>query len=436
MKRIIYQVLPRLWGNGKLSDWDDRAFAYVKSLGADYIWYTGIPRHASGAKYVKGNPGSPYAIIDWYDVNPYLADNEDLRMSEFENLIKRTHDSGLKCIIDYIPNHVANGYSGTIPTYPWFDGDWSDTKKVNWSDPATVPEMIKVLRFWAEKGVDGFRCDMVEMVPPESLAEVIAAIKKEFPGRLFVAEVYGKDNYRKYLADVGFDLLYDKSGMYDTLRSIVTNTKSAREITWNWQFLGSMQPMMLNFLENHDEQRLASPWFAGCATKGIAALAASLLFNTASFMLYFGQEVGENAAEGHEGRTSIFNFSNPLHIGALCRHIYGNEPLPSEDGKLLERYRELLALSKEQVFAEGNNWDICYCNYDSPGFDEARHFAFIRYMRRQARLVFCNFSAGKAVVKLKIPIELKNYTSMDYIEVSAEPFDAVVISLNNTLASN
>lgn len=419
-----------------MSDWDDRAFSYVKSLGVDYIWYTGIPRHASGEDYVKGNPGSPYAIIDWFDVNPYLADDEENRMAEFEDLIRRTHDAGLKCLIDYIPNHVANGYSGQIPTHSWYDGDWSDTRKVNWNDPATVREMIEVLRFWASKGVDGFRCDMVEMVPAERLAGVIAAIRDEFPGLLFVAEVYGKGNYRKYLGEVGFDLLYDKSGMYDTLRGIAAHGMDARGITWNWQFLGSTQPMMLNFLENHDEQRVASRWFAGSADRSIAMLAASLLFNTASFMIYFGQEAGEDAAEGHEGRTSIFNFCKPEKIGAICRHIYDGKALPERESALLERYRQFLEMAKEPVFAEGNNWDICYCNYDSPGFDGSRHFAFIRYMRRQARLVFCNFSDRKATVSLKIPFELKNYTSMSYIEVSAEPHDAVVISLNNTSANS
>ena len=80
MKQIIYQALPRLWGKGHFSDWTGKAFSYLKTLGVDYLWLTGVPRHESGTPFTKGCPGSPYAIIDWYDVNPYLADNEDKRM--------------------------------------------------------------------------------------------------------------------------------------------------------------------------------------------------------------------------------------------------------------------------------------------------------------------------------------------------------------------
>ena len=117
MKRIIYQVLPRLWGNGKFSSIDAGSFQYWKGLGADYIWYTGIIRHASagsGEKVVKGEAGSPYAITDYYDVNPYMADVPERRMEEFEDLVKRTHEAGLKVLMDFVPNHVAREYKGSL----------------------------------------------------------------------------------------------------------------------------------------------------------------------------------------------------------------------------------------------------------------------------------------------------------------------------------
>lgn len=431
MKSIIYQVLPRVWGKGKMSDWDEPAFNYLKSLGVDTVWYTGMPRHACGEEYVKGNPGSPYAIIDWFDVNPYLADNESERMVEFERLVSRTHHAGLKCMTDFIPNHVAKGYSGKIGTYGYCDGDWTDTRKVNYADPSTVPAMVDVLLFWASKGVDGFRCDMVELVPPEAMAEIIRKVRAQYPSMLFVAEAYGRDNYRRYLDEVGFDLLYDKSGCYDILRGILSGSRTCKELTWNWQFLGDRQPRMLNFLENHDEQRIASRWFASDVKRSWAALAFATLFNTAPFMLYAGQELGEKAEEGHEGRTSIFDWCKPESLSALYGYIYKGENPDPYGASILERYRELLTTASSVLFSEGGNWDLCYCNLDTPGFDADRHFAFMRFNDNSAALVFCNFSDMKADLKVRIPIELKKYTSMDYIEVSAESLDYKVITFCN-----
>lgn len=429
MKHIIYQVLPRLWGSGKLSEWDTPAFDYLKTLGVDYVWYTGIPRHTSGQPFVKGDPGSPYSITDWKDVNPYLADNPDNRMAEFCALVDRTHAAGLKVIIDYIPNHVAPDYTGPIRHFDYCDGDWTDTLKNDWSAPETRAEMTEILRFWAALGVDGFRCDMVELVPAEALKELFSEVRKDYPGMLFIAEVYGKDNYWRYLEDVGFDLLYDKSGMYDRLRAVCGYSRSARELTWNWQWLGDMQPRMLNFLENHDEQRLASPEFLGAAEKGLAPLAASLLFNTASFMLYFGQEVGVNAEEGAGGRTSIFEWRKPAEVDRLVNFIRTGRGLGRAERSLLKRYREFLKYAVKPVFAEGSVWDLCYCNYDSAGFDPERHFAFVRYDDSKAFLVVCNFSVEQAGITIRIPQEIAGICGCTSRTVSVAPFDAEVIAL-------
>ena len=428
-KTIIYQVLPRLWGDGTFSSFDEATFDYLKSLGTGYIWYTGIPRHASGKPFVKGNPGSPYAISDWYDVNPYLASKASRRMAGFEDLVARTHAAGLKCIIDFIPNHVACDYKGALALYGWHDGDWTDTVKVDWTNPATPQEMERILRFWASKGVDGFRCDMVELVPAEALGSVIASIRKDFPGLLFVAEVYQKETYARYLDVAGFDLLYDKSGSYDILRGILAGERSARELTWNWQRLGTRQDRMLNFLENHDEQRLASPWFAGSPDKAWAAVAHSLLFNTAPFMLYAGQEVGEDAAEGHEGRTSIFEWCHPAGLVDLQKYIADGSGLGRDRRHVLKRYRELLDLASRPAFSSGAVWDLCYCQ-PSP-FDPDRHFALVRWCSGHAYGVFCNFSPAEADMTLQIPQELRSASGINAKEaaIHAAPFDYSVIKL-------
>ena len=373
----------------------------------DFVWYTGLPRHATGRDFVKGNPGSPYSITNWRDVNPYLSDNPARRMKEFDALLARTHAAGMGVIIDYIPNHVAPDYEGPIRRFDWYDGDWSDTRKNDWSAPETRTEMENILRFWASRGVDGFRCDMVELVPAEALKALISALKRDFPNLLFIAEVYRKENYRRYLDEVGFDLLYDKSGLYDTLRAICCSGGTARGITWNWQWLGEMQPRVLNFLENHDEQRLASPEFLGSAARGYAALACSLLFNTAPFLLYFGQEVGEDGVDGADGRTSIFNWSDPPELRELYRSLHGGALAPAE-AAVLTRYRELLQYAKRPAFASGGTWDLTYCNEDAPGYDPDRHFAFVRYDASEAWLVVCNFSDTPASVRLSLPPNLRS----------------------------
>lgn len=438
MKEIIYQILPRLWGKGKFSSLDAGSLDYFRGLGIDSIWLTGVLRHATRksdegcapSKVVKGFAGSPYAVTDCFDTNPYLAFNPDERLEEFSALLSRIHGKGMKVYMDFVPNHVAREYTGILGSgddksvhwkaendffyYPGEElrlpvdahgyreypakasgncfssapdiNDWYETVKLNYCPfhTRTWDRMYDAVRFWAGKGVDGFRCDMVELVPPEFMKWLIAKIKDEFPAIVFIAEVYQKDRYRFYSREVGFDLLYDKSGLYDTLRSIVKDGSSAEEITWNWQFLGDLQEGMLNFLENHDEVRLASSAFAGSAENGLAALAVSLLLNNAPFMLYFGQETGER-----EERTSIFDF---------CKV----SSLDNPDKTVLERYRETLMLSRRQAFSAGKTFDLGYCQGE--GFDRSRHFAFLRSDGNETWLVVSNFGET-ADITVTIPQE-------------------------------
>ena len=310
-------------------------------------------------------------------------------MEEFDALVGRVHAVGLKLLIDYIPNHVARDYQGPIVHFDYCDADWTDTLKNDWSSPATRAAMLDILRFWIARGVDGFRCDMVELVPPEALGELLAAVRLDAPQTLFVAEVYGKDNYRKYIEEVGFDLLYDKSGLYDSLRGICAGSLTARAITWNWQFLGDLQPRMLNF----------------------------------------GQEVGENAAESGNGRTSIFDITHPASIGRLYQAVHGTWGLLPEESAVLSRYRQMLGYAAMPVFRSGKSWDLCYCNLDSPGFDADRYFAFLRYDDAEAWLVFCNFSdAAVRGLRVAMPPELApvcGCSSWSLGEVGA--FDAAIV---------
>ena len=445
---FIYQVLPRLWKDGRFESFDETSLEYVRSLGMTHVWYTGVIDHATrlpgyenaSAACVKGTAGSPYSIRDYYAVAPYLGTMED-----FSALVARTHAAGLKVLIDFVPNHVAREnvnfglrddtsvhwapendfyyYPGEHLRLPQGGGydefparasgncfspapdinDWWDTVRLNYCDfhTGTWDKMLDILRFWLSKGVDGFRCDMVEMVPWQFLQWLIASVKAEFPETLFVAEAYNVQTYRHYIETVGFDLLYDKCGLYDTLRAVTCQGTSTEGITRNWQMLGDLQPHMLNFLENHDEQRVASTQFAGSPEAGYAALAVSTMLTGAPFMLYFGQERGERG--GADGRTSIFEIVPLPSFQA---------PFPSFQGLSLEsspfsRYAETLRLARS---LEGSpTYDLCWCQGE--GFDRGRHFAWLRAETAanpgspQAVLLVANFDDKEAVVTVRIPAE-------------------------------
>jgi glycosidase len=386
---------------------------------------------------VKGDAGSPYAISDYYDVNPYLASDPLLRMQEFDALVSRVHSHGLRLIIDFVPNHVGCDYSdahGGIPLCGWHDYDWTDTVKIDYNAPGTWEAMYRIVRSWALKGVDGFRCDMVELVPPEFMKWLIARIKEEFPEIIFIAEVYQKERYRQYIDDVRFDFLYDKSGLYDVLRAVAAGHGSARAITWNWQFLQDLQPHMLNFLENHDEQRLASPWFAG-RPDFYAGLCTSLMLNTAPFMLYFGQETGVDASEGHEGRTSIFNFARPASLRRLFDFVHSAAGLSPDELSVLEHYRAALRLAAGPCVGEGMTYDLCYCQSSADGFDPDRHFAFLRHSGSETMLFCCNFSASEAHLTLHIPPHAGEYLGLgadpcpDGLLLAVAPFGYAAVRL-------
>lgn len=415
---IVYQVLARLFGSGRFSAFDSRSLGFLKDLGITHIWYTGVLRHSSGKDYVKGNIGSPYSITDYYDVNPYLANNEEDRMAEFERLINRTHKAGMKVILDLIPNHVSPDYSdshGGIPTLGRHDYDWTDTDKIDYSDRRSWDALENIVSYWCSKGVDGFRCDMVELVPVRFFSEMITRTRKDYPGTVFIGECYDFANYATYLNQGHFDYLYDKSGMYDTLRGVVAGDRPASDITANWQKLGPLQGRMLNFLENHDEQRIASPWFAGSAKRGYCALAVSALFFPAPFMLYFGQEIGEAALDGHEGRTSIFD---------EAAHIRPFGKLGAYQHEVLQRYREVLHLAGE---LEGSaNFDLCYCQKQRDGFDSCKHFAFLRYNDSIQVLIACNFSSSEAEMKLRIPSEATQVFGNELV-VNIPAWDFIVL---------
>lgn len=431
----------------------------------------GIP--VSHPDIVKGNAGSAYAISDYYDVCPDLAKLVDKRMTEFEKLIERVHLQGLKILIDFVPNHVAREYKSLerpkrtkelgagdntalafnpennfyympgkrlyFENYEEFPAkvtgndcfytispgknDWYETVKLNYGVdylhnkskhfypvPNTWKRMIDILKFWASKGVDGFRCDMAEMVPVEFWEWAIPKVKAKFKKIIFVAEIYNPNEYRNYIEKGKFDYLYDKVGLYDTVRNVICRNVPASEISRCWQQVGDIQEHMLNFLENHDEQRIASDFFAGNPFAAIPGMIVIATLNANPFMIYSGQEIGEKGMDaegfsGLDGRTTIFDYWSMSSVRNWYNEGKLNDNLLDSDQiQLRDFYVKLLRLcNKENAISAGLFYDLSYANYEVEAFNSYKQYAYLRTDDDSVLLIVVNFADYPVNTKVKIP---------------------------------
>jgi glycosidase len=520
-KLIIYQLLPRLFGNtnttnkyygsieengcGKFNDITDKALSEIKNLGITHIFYTGIIEHATMTDHsqfniktddpdvVKGRAGSPYAVKDYYDVDPDLAVDVNNRMAEFEAMVKRTHDSGLEVIIDFIPNHVSRTYASDVKPagvkdigeeddtgknfdpkndfyyiggqafqvpqgynpggdefhIPLKDGhfnenpakatgndvfsaspsinDWFETVKLNYGvdyldnhkayfDP--VPplwdKLFDILDYWAKKGIDGFRCDMIEMVPVEFWAWLIPKLKAIYPDLVFIGEAYQVWQYGRYIFDGKFDYLYDKVGLYDGLKKLIRNEDNATtwdiNNVWNHQCV-NMDANMLRFLENHDEERIANPVFAGNPWLAVPGMIVTATLNVGPVMIYSGQEVGEPAGNSmgfsSDTRTSIFDYCGiPEHQKWLNNGNYDGGQLSEDQKHLHAFYTKLLnAVLNSEALCNGKFYELMLANQNQQGFN-TRLYIYARYTAGQRVLVIANFNRSQQNITIKLPDDL------------------------------
>lgn len=524
-KIIIYQIFTRLFGNrnttrkvagsvaengvGKMNDFDTNVLRHIHDLGVTHIWYTGIVRHATKTNYasygipvqnplvVKGEAGSPYAIVDYYDVDPDIAVDIDRRMEEFEELVERTHKAGMKVVIDFVPNHVAREYKSIkkpvgvrglgqdddtaknfsqqnnfyytgakldlsgVSAYKNradadadytedpakatgndrfdnrpSDNDWYETVKLNYGVdycngrgrsyhfdpiPSTWTKMTDILLFWAAKGVDAFRCDMAEMVPASFWSYATTMVKNRYPQIDFIGEVYDGNQYRTFVQS-GFDYLYDKVGMYDTIRGVICGQRPASAITYQWQTVGDIAEHMLYFLENHDEQRIASDFFCGDAWKAIPGVVVSSLLMRNPFMLYAGQEFGEKGMDeegfsGRDGRTTIFDYWS---LDTLRYGYFDRRHLTKETKALAIKYQQILRIANnEKAVYDGEFFDLMYVNPASRHFNPRSVYAFLRKSGNEVLMVMANFSGERLDTRVVIPDHAFDYLGLREMEVNA-----------------
>jgi hypothetical protein len=299
--------------------------------------------------------------------------------------------------------------NGQFSPAPGMD-DWYETAKLNYGVdertgekhfspiPRTWLMMRDILLFWAGKGVDGFRCDMAELVPLEFWEWAIAEVKRAFPDLLFIAEVYNPALYHGFILRGGFDYLYDKVDLYDTLRAVIQGQAHAGNITHCWQVLEGLERHLLRFLENHDEQRIASPFFAGDPFSAIPGMMVAATLHRGGVMVYMGQEVGEPAAgaqgfSGNDGRTSIFDYCAvpELQKWANGGHFDG-KGLSKEQRILRNHYVYLLNLCLEsEAIRQGDFYDLQYLNYENPHYPASKVYAYFRHTASEKLLMVANF---------------------------------------------
>ncbi|MGR3809690.1 alpha-amylase family protein [Jiulongibacter sp. NS-SX5] len=544
-KLVIYQIFTRLFGNtnltnkhygsieengcGKLNDITTKALKSIQSLGVSHVWYTGVIEHATMTDYskfgikrdnplvVKGRAGSPYAVKDYYDIDPDLAEDVPNRMREFEQLLDRTHKLGLKAIIDFIPNHVARQYQSDakpqsvkdfgedddlntefsaqnnfyyfpqsefkVPAevnspVPFTESykekpakatgnaytphpsihDWFETIRLNYGVdhrngnrqfypiPDTWHKMLHILLYWTEKGVDAFRCDMAEMVPVEFWSWVTKEVKKEYPEVIFIAEIYNPQAYHEYIFKGGFDYLYDKVGLYDSLRRLIEGHGDANDITRVWQNeSGEFANHMLRFLENHDEHRIAADQFANDPLKALNAWALSAFLHGGPLMYYFGQELGVKPLEaegfsGNDGRTTIFDYWGLEEMADWNNEgKWNTAKLNSEQKKLRKAYQEITKFAvSNTAITDGKFFDLQYANNhgQSLNYNDTKLYSFLRYTAEQKLLFVFNFDQNVSYeCELRIPelaasmmgIDPQNITlsskKFKQTASSSEPFD-------------
>lgn len=539
-KAVVYQVFTRLFGNtketnkpwgtieengvGKFNDFTDKALQELSDLGVTHMWYTGVPHHAVINDYtaygisnddpdvVKGRAGSPYAVKDYYNVNPDLAVDPARRLEEFKALIERTHRNGMKVLIDIVPNHVARHYEGKnnpegvvdfganddrsveyavnnnfyyIPNEPFrvpvaeneykplggeshplsdsqFDEnpakwtgngsrlaqpnfhDWYETVKINygvspdgskdfdalpanfdqqdyqahyafWQDK-TVPDSWMKFRdialYWTKLGVDGFRFDMAEMVPVEFWSYMNSSIKTANPDAFLLAEVYNPSLYRDYIQKGKMDYLYDKVELYDTLKHIMQGHGLTDNLPAIQEGLKDIEHHMLHFLENHDEQRIASPEFVGEARKGKPAMVVSTTISTAPTMIYFGQEVGEPGAEdagfGRNSRTSIFDYIGvPNHQRWMNNGAFDGGRLTEEEKQLRDFYKRLLNFSVGSSALMGKYQEVHAYNRANTERYGDKVFSFARWSVDEKLLILSNFNSEESqAFRMQLPADL------------------------------
>lgn len=291
---VIYELNTRTFSKEGTFNAVTAKLPELKALGVTVIWL--MPIHPIAELKKKGGVGSPYAVRDYYEVNPSFGTKADLK-----KLVTTAHANGLKVIIDIVANHTGwDNVMMKTPSYYRRDGkgqvispyDWTDVAALNYETPALRKYMSDMLVYWAKEfELDGFRCDVAGEVPTDFWESARAAVEKVRPDIIMLAEAHKPDLLVK-----AFHLDYAWP-MHGALNDVLMNGAPATKLRDEWQTEVTQYPkgaLHMRFTDNHDETRAISRFGA----RGAQAASVMMFTLDGVPMLYNGMEVGDNNESG------------------------------------------------------------------------------------------------------------------------------------------
>ena len=365
---VIYEIFPRQYSQKGDFNSITNDLERLQNLGVSVVWL--MPIHPIGKLKSKGTIGSPYAVKDYYAINPDYGTKADL-----QKLIAEAHRRGMKVIIDIVANHTAwdsvmmknsafytkNDRGEIIPPVP----DWADVADLNYDNPETRKYMNEMLVSWIrDYDLDGFRCDVAFFVPTDFWEKARSDIDKIKPETIWIAEAETPDLLLK-----AFNLDYSWA-MHSALTNVLQGNVPASEIRQVWEKQKAEMPknsLLMRFSDNHDERRA----IARFGEKG--ALAAQTLAFTLDGvpMLYNGMEAGDTT---ESGSPALFE-KLPIYWEFATRRP-----------EFPRFYEEMIALRKNSVALRRGDLEWL------KNSDEARILTFLRKSGNEEVLVAINMS--------------------------------------------
>ncbi len=365
---VIYEIYPRAFSQQGNFNAITARLDELKDLGVTILWL--MPIHPIGQEKKKGTIGSPYAVRDYYGINPDYGTADDLK-----RLVREAHARGLKVIIDIVANHTSwdsvlmkhpefykRDAKGNI-TYPY---DWYDIAALNYGNQQLRRYMTDMLKHWIrEFDLDGFRCDVAGEVPTDFWENARRELEQIKPEIVMLAEAHKAE-----LSVNAFDLDYSWP-LHSALTNVLQGRGRASDLRAEWEKEVKEWPkgaLHMRFSDNHDERRAIARFGEP------AALAASAFVFTLDGvpMLYNGMEVGDTTESG---------------APALFEKLPIFWPIAERRKEFPQFYKQIMTLRRSSVALRRGTLEWLRNS------DESRVVTFVRRARNEKVLVAINFSS-------------------------------------------
>jgi glycosidase len=392
---VIYQINTRQFTAEGTFKAAQTELPRLRRLGVDILWL--MPIHPIGVEQRKGPLGSPYAVRDYFGVNPEFGSEADFRA-----FLAAAHAEGMKVILDWVPNHTAwdhplrqerpdwykRDWKGDFRPTPWWD--WHDIIELDYSQPGLRAYMQAALRYWvAEVGVDGFRMDVAGFVPLDFWEQVrreLDAVRSPEQGGVFLlAEWESRD-----LHDHAFDMSYAWS-WYDAVHRIAQGKADTNALhvyySWNENFWPA-HAIRMTFTSNHDKNSWEGTEFEAFGEALPAAMVLSFV-GEGMPLVYNGQEAG-----------------NPKRL-----EFFERDPIAWRAHPMVDFYARLIALRTETTALHAGRWGARMVHVPSDA--QGKVFSFVRQNEREKVFAVFNFTAEAQTVQFGESLYPGDYTDWE-----------------------